>query len=68
MTGCNTGIGYETVLDLARRGATIYMACRDYNKCETSRLEIIKKTGNDRIYNRTLDLCSLESVREFAKK
>lgn len=27
VTGCNTGIGRETVLDLARRGAHIHMVC-----------------------------------------
>lgn len=34
VTGANTGIGKETVRELANRGATIYMACRDMEKCE----------------------------------
>lgn len=34
ITGANTGIGRETAHDLARRGAKVYMACRDMNKCE----------------------------------
>lgn len=67
ITGCNTGIGKETVLDLASRGGRIYMACRDSTKCEEARLEIIKKTGNENVFNRKLDLNSLESVREFVK-
>lgn len=33
VTGCNTGIGKETVLEMAKRGATVYMACRDLKKC-----------------------------------
>ena len=68
VTGCNTGIGRETVLDLAGRGATIHMACRDYKKCEITRQEIIAKTGNHNVYNRELDLGSLDSVRKFAAK
>lgn len=32
-----TGIGRETVLDLAGRGAHIHMACRDYKRCEITR-------------------------------
>lgn len=34
VTGANTGIGRETVLELAKRDAKIIMACRDMNKCE----------------------------------
>lgn len=68
ITGCNTGIGKETALELARRGARIYMACRDYNRCEKARQEIIYETGNNKIFNRQLDLSSLDSVREFAEQ
>jgi len=32
VTGGNTGIGYETVLDFAKRGARVIMACRDMDK------------------------------------
>lgn len=65
VTGCNTGIGKETVLDLAKRGGRIYMACRDYNRCEAARLEIVAKSGNPNVFNRHLDLSSLASVRKF---
>ena len=37
VTGSNTGIGKETVRELANRGATVYMACRDMKKCEEVR-------------------------------
>lgn len=68
VTGCNTGIGKETVLDLAKRGARIYMACRDTEKCERARQDIITETGNKEIFNRKLDLNSLNSIRQFAKE
>jgi NAD(P)-dependent dehydrogenase (short-subunit alcohol dehydrogenase family) len=37
ITGSNTGIGKETALELAKRGAYIVMACRDAKKCELVR-------------------------------
>lgn len=68
ITGANAGIGYETTLELAKRGAKIYMACRDFERCEKARLEIIKQSDNQNIFNRTLDLASLKSIREFVKQ
>ncbi|XP_030380769.1 retinol dehydrogenase 12 [Scaptodrosophila lebanonensis] len=68
VTGCNTGIGKETVLELARRGAKIYMACRDPARCEAARIEIIDRTQNQQLFNRSLDLGSLDSVRNFVAR
>lgn len=68
VTGCNTGIGKETVMELAKRGARIYMACRDAKRCEAARVDIVQRTGNKNVFNRTLDLASLNSVREFVRE
>lgn len=68
ITGANTGIGKETALDLAKRGAKVYMACRDKNKGEEARLEIIQQTGNQNVFYLKLDLSSLQSVRDFAAR
>ncbi|XP_032590882.1 retinol dehydrogenase 12-like [Drosophila grimshawi] len=65
VTGSNMGIGKETVLELARRGATVYMACRNKSKTEQALKEIIEQTGNNKIFFRELDLSSLKSVRKF---
>ncbi|EDV36906.1 uncharacterized protein Dana_GF13188 [Drosophila ananassae] len=65
VTGANTGIGKETVRELAKRNATVYMACRNLKKCEEARKEIVLETKNPNIYCRQCDLASQESIRHF---
>ena len=67
VTGANTGIGKETALDLATRGARVIMACRNLRKAEDALKEIVQKSGNKNIVAKRLDLASLKSVREFAE-
>nr|CAD7445380.1 unnamed protein product [Timema bartmani] len=67
ITGANTGIGKETALDLARRGARVILACRDMDKTNQACREIISKTGNKEVIGHHIDLSSLQSVRDFAR-
>ncbi|XP_051867569.1 retinol dehydrogenase 13-like isoform X2 [Pristis pectinata] len=68
VTGANTGIGKETAQELARRGGRIILACRNMEKCEAAAREIRGETLNHQVYARHLNLASLKSIREFAKK
>ncbi|XP_040206696.1 retinol dehydrogenase 13-like [Rana temporaria] len=67
VTGANTGIGKETALELAKRGARVIMACRDMEKCENAAREIRGKTLNHNVSAKHLDLASTRSIKEFAK-
>ncbi|KAJ8930539.1 hypothetical protein NQ314_016652 [Rhamnusium bicolor] len=67
VTGANTGIGKETAWEMARRGAKVYMACRDMKRCEKAREEIVVDTKNKYVYCRKCDLASLQSIRDFVK-
>lgn len=67
ITGGNTGIGKETALELAKRKATIYLACRDMTKCEETRKSIILETRNRNVHCRELDLASFQSIKEFVQ-
>uniref|UniRef100_A0A1B6MDC8 Uncharacterized protein n=2 Tax=Graphocephala atropunctata TaxID=36148 RepID=A0A1B6MDC8_9HEMI len=72
ITGCNTGIGKYTVLDLYSRGARVVMACRNVEKAEEARDWVIEqRTGQEGLGQLSvchLDLSSLASVQKCAEK
>ena len=67
VTGANTGIGKETALDLAGRGARVILACRSVPKAQQVAEDILKETGSNKVIVKELDLASLKSVRNFAR-
>lgn len=66
ITGANTGIGYETALDFAKRGGRVILACRNYEKANNARQNIVEITGNQNVVVKILNMESLTSVRQFA--
>ncbi|KAL6113336.1 uncharacterized protein ACO6RY_11652 [Pungitius sinensis] len=67
ITGANTGIGKETALDMAKRGARVILACRDMTRARMAADEIRQQSGNGNVVVKKLDLASLQSVRDLAK-
>jgi len=67
ITGANTGIGKETAIDLAKRGARVIICCRDMTKAEAAAKDIRKDSGNDLVEVAQLDLASLKSIRKCAE-
>jgi len=61
ITGCNTGIGKITALDLSNRGAKVVMLCRDTNKANIAAAEIREQTKGE-VTVEKMDLSSLKSV------
>lgn len=68
VTGANTGIGYETTLGLAEKGATVVMACRSLERGQSAMTEIRKTAPSAKLELIELDLASLDSIRLFAKR
>ena len=66
ITGANSGIGLETARGLARLGARVVLVCRDRQRGEAARQELIAATGNGQIRLLVADLASLEDVRRLA--
>ncbi|XP_027890451.1 retinol dehydrogenase 14 [Xiphophorus couchianus] len=68
ITGGNSGIGKETAVALATRGARVIIACRDPEKAEEAVREIKLQSRSFNVFHMELDLASLLSVRDFCKK
>jgi len=66
ITGGNTGIGKETAVDLARRGARVIVGCRNMEKGKAALKEIQERSESKDVFLLQIDLASLDSVRKFA--
>ena len=67
ITGSNSGIGYETALELAKKNVIIIMACRDMSAAELAKNKILEIYPKAQIISLKIDLSSLQSVRKFAE-
>ena len=68
VTGSTGGLGYETVLALARAGADIILAGRDDRKGQSALEKISREVIGARIRYEHLDLASLASIADFAQR
>lgn len=68
VTGANSGLGFETALALAGKGATVVLACRNMEKAETAQRDILAKYPHAKVQCLPLDTSSLASVRAFAER
>ncbi|CAK1600778.1 unnamed protein product [Parnassius mnemosyne] len=68
ITGCNSGIGYETAKSLARHGCNILMANRNMEATQNAIKDIVRDTNasEDNLKSIYLDLASLDSVKKCA--
>ena len=67
ITGSNSGIGFETALQLVRKEMTVVLACRRFDAAERAREEILKNCSAARVTPMKLDLSSLNEVRKFGE-
>ena len=65
VTGANAGLGYETTLALAKKGARVIMACRSSSKARTAREALLKEAPDALLDILELDLSSLKSVQNM---
>ncbi|MGW2283949.1 oxidoreductase [Streptomyces phaeochromogenes] len=65
VTGANSGIGYVTARELARRGARVVLACRSESRGTEAADRVAVEVAGAEVEFAPLDLGDLDSVREF---
>lgn len=60
------GVGYETALEFAKRGARVIIACQSYGKGKIIQQKMIAETCSQTVVVKILDLLSFDSIRAFA--
>lgn len=67
VTGASGSMGAAAVRELASRGCAVVMACRNLEKGERIRQNILKDCPDAELELRQVNLASLDSVRAFAQ-
>jgi NAD(P)-dependent dehydrogenase (short-subunit alcohol dehydrogenase family) len=67
ITGANSGIGYHTALQLAKKDAVVVLACRDMRKAAAAKSKILDAYPNATVKPMQADMASLTGVKLFAK-
>jgi NAD(P)-dependent dehydrogenase (short-subunit alcohol dehydrogenase family) len=62
-----TGIGFETAMNIVSMGGKVVLACRDIQKAQLAREEIVRTTNcrKENVIVLKLDLSLLSSIRQF---
>ncbi len=66
VTGANSGLGYYTCLELARKGAHVVLAARNKERGKAAVEKILKEIPGADLQFMKLDLANIESVKYFA--
>jgi NAD(P)-dependent dehydrogenase (short-subunit alcohol dehydrogenase family) len=67
VTGANSGIGFETALALAARGASVWMLCRNRERGLAAVRDVRGRTGSRRVHPGVLDVSDAASIRRFVQ-
>jgi NAD(P)-dependent dehydrogenase (short-subunit alcohol dehydrogenase family) len=65
VTGANSGLGFESAKEFARKGARTFLACRDMAKAQAASDQIQGEIPDVHTETMQLDLASLNSIRRF---
>ncbi|XP_056145455.1 dehydrogenase/reductase SDR family member 12 isoform X2 [Lampris incognitus] len=68
ITGGNSGIGKSAALEIASRGGTVHMVCRNKERAEAAKTDIIEHSKNQNVHVHVVDMSRARQVWEFAQR
>ncbi|KAM9486968.1 dehydrogenase/reductase SDR family member 12 [Clarias gariepinus] len=66
ITGANSGIGKATALEIAKRGGTVHLVCRNKSRADEARAHIVEQSKNENVHVHIVDMSSPRALWEFA--
>lgn len=67
ITGANSGIGKATAQEIASRGGTVHMVCRNKGRADAAKEEIVEKSKSQDVHVHIVDMSNMRQVWEFAQ-
>nr|XP_002132114.1 dehydrogenase/reductase SDR family member 12-like [Ciona intestinalis] len=67
VTGANSGLGKAAAIAIAKNGGEVHMVCRNLERANQAKEDIVKESGNSNITVHVLDISNTKEVYEFAK-
>ncbi|XP_043927612.1 dehydrogenase/reductase SDR family member 12 isoform X2 [Protopterus annectens] len=68
ITGANSGIGKAVATAIAKRGGIVHMVCRNKDRAEEAKEEIVKESSNENVFVHILDMSNPRRIWQFAQK
>ncbi len=67
VTGANSGVGFETAIELARHGASTILACRSKVRGQTALKRALDREPGAQVELMEIDLADLSSISRFGR-
>uniref|UniRef100_A0A671SSK4 Dehydrogenase/reductase SDR family member 12-like n=1 Tax=Sinocyclocheilus anshuiensis TaxID=1608454 RepID=A0A671SSK4_9TELE len=66
ITGANSGIGRAAACEIAKRGGTVHLVCRNEDRAKEARKDVVEQSKNENVHVHLVDMSNPRKVWEFA--
>uniref|UniRef100_A0A672Q0I4 Dehydrogenase/reductase SDR family member 12-like n=1 Tax=Sinocyclocheilus grahami TaxID=75366 RepID=A0A672Q0I4_SINGR len=66
ITGANSGIGKAAACEIAKRGGTVHLVCRNEDRAKEARKDVVEQSKNENVHVHLVDMSNPRKVWEFA--